>query len=118
MKTIAIIPARGGSKGVPGKNIRMFAGKPLIVHSIEQALAATGIDEVIVSTDDAAIADIAHQAGARIIIRPEALSGDTAPSESAIAHVLEEMEAQGESVDRVVFLQATSPLRPEQGIAA
>lgn len=117
IKTIAFIPARGGSKGVPQKNIRLFAGKPLIVHSIEQALSTRGIDEVIVSTDDQEIAAISSEAGAQIIIRPDALSGDSASSESAIAHALDALEQKGENIDRVVFLQATSPLRPKNGIA-
>jgi len=117
MKTIAFIPARGGSKGVPRKNVKSLAGKPLIVHSIEQALTTKTIDAVIVSTDDPEIASISRAAGAEIIIRPDFLSGDTANSESAIAHALEALEQQGKTIDRVVFLQATSPLRPKNGIA-
>jgi CMP-N,N'-diacetyllegionaminic acid synthase len=117
MKTIAFIPARGGSKGVPRKNIKSFAGKPLIVHSIEQALATEGINSVIVSTDDSEIATISRNSGAEIIIRPDFLSGDAASSESAIKHALDALGQEGKTVDRIVFLQATSPLRPKNGIA-
>ncbi|MDZ7605338.1 MAG: acylneuraminate cytidylyltransferase family protein [Cyclobacteriaceae bacterium] len=116
MKTIVFIPARGGSKGVPRKNVRFFAGKPLVVHSIEQALGAEGIDAVIVSTDDQEIATISQNAGAQIITRPASLSGDKATSESALAHALGELEQQGETIEKVVFLQATSPLRPKNCI--
>jgi len=118
MATVAFIPARGGSKGVPGKNIRPFLGRPLIVHSIEQAAAAACVDAVYVSTDDRAIADISRAAGALIIDRPAAIAGDTATSESAIAHGIDAIRKSGVTVDRVVFLQATSPLRPAGAIDA
>lgn len=108
---LAIIPARGGSKGIPGKNLRLLAGKPLLVHTIEQALAAS-ISRVIVSTDAADIARVAGEAGAEVVIRPPELSGDTASSESALLHVLDTLaETQGYTADLVVFLQCTSPLR-------
>ncbi|KMQ51677.1 N-Acetylneuraminate cytidylyltransferase [Chitinispirillum alkaliphilum] len=117
MKIVAIIPARGGSKGVPGKNIRQFAGKPLVVHSIEQALSVSLIENVFVSTDDEEIAEISQNAGASIIKRPAELSGDSATSESAIGHAISQMISEGIDPDIIVFLQATSPLRPEDGIA-
>ncbi|MDP7196756.1 MAG: acylneuraminate cytidylyltransferase family protein, partial [SAR202 cluster bacterium] len=82
----AFIPARGGSKGIPGKNIKEFVGKPLLVHSIEYALNCNQIDEVVVSTDDDKIAKIARKAGARIVKRPPELSTDQATTESAIHH--------------------------------
>lgn len=104
-KPICIIPARGGSKGLPQKNILPLAGKPLIVHTIEQA-QQTGLD-VIVSTDDKEIAQVAHSVGARIIRRPKELSGDIAPSEWALMHVLNNIPPQ----EFVVFLQCTSPIR-------
>jgi len=110
-KNIAIIPARGGSKGVPLKNIRPLCGKPLIVWSIEQALAARAVDQVFVSTDHAEIAEISQKAGARVIWRPEALSGDTASSESAISHALDTLALEHIQPDYVYFLQCTSPLR-------
>lgn len=115
MNIIAIIPARGGSKGVPGKNIRQFAGKPLIVHSIEYALNTPGIDAVYVSTDDENIAEISQNADAEIIRRPAEISGDSATTESAIEHALSVI---GLSPDIVVLLQPTSPLRPHNGLQA
>jgi N-acylneuraminate cytidylyltransferase len=111
---IAIIPARGGSKGIPRKNVQPVAGKPLIAHSIEQALHAKYVDRVIVSTDDREIGDVALHHGAEVIWRPAALSGDTATSESALLHVLDALE--GDEPDLVVFLQCTSPLRQPDDI--
>ncbi|MDX1799980.1 MAG: acylneuraminate cytidylyltransferase family protein [Marinobacter sp.] len=108
---VALIPARGGSKGLPGKNIRSLAGKPLIVWSIEQALASRCVDRVIVSTDDPDIAAVSAEAGADIINRPSDLAGDTATSETAIEHALTVMEQNGQTVDQIIFLQCTSPLR-------
>lgn len=112
-KIIAIIPARGGSKGIPGKNIKIFAGKPLIVHSIEHALTTPQIDTVYVSTDDDEIAKVSRKVGAEIIHRPREISGDTATTESAIAHTLSVLK---EKPNIIVLLQATSPLRPKSSI--
>ncbi|GAB4574230.1 MAG: acylneuraminate cytidylyltransferase family protein [Anaerolineae bacterium] len=112
MQCVAIIPARGGSKGIPGKNLVPVAGKPLIVHTIEHALAAACISRVIVSTDAEAIAAASREAGAEVVSRPAALAGDTASSESALLHVLETLCAtEGYMPDLVVFLQCTAPLR-------
>ncbi len=109
---LAIIPARGGSKGIPRKNIRMLAGKPLLVWSIEAARATPAIERVVVSTDDAEIGAIAKQYGAEVIWRPAEISGDTATSESALVHALDYLRATEQyEPDLVVFLQATSPLR-------
>ncbi len=113
---VAIIPARGGSKGLPGKNIRTLTGKPLIAHSIIHSLEAKLIDKVYVSTDDHEIAEIAQEYGAEIINRPEELAGDTASSESALIHAVEQIEATGVTIDLVVFLQCTSPIRTEKDI--
>lgn len=113
MNIITIIPARGGSKGVPGKNIRPIAGQPLIVHSIRYALGTHYKNKVYVSTDDEKIAAVSQAAGAEIINRPSALAGDTATTESAIQHALEVLEARGESIDLIILLQATSPFRPK-----
>jgi N-acylneuraminate cytidylyltransferase len=111
MKTIAVIPARGGSKGIPGKNIKNIAGQPLIAYSIKAALEAKCVDRVIVSTDDQAIADIAEANGAEVISRPTEISGDLASSESALLHVLQVLnEKEGFQPDMLVFLQCTSPL--------
>lgn len=111
MTIIGIIPARGGSKGFPGKNIYKILGKPLIAYSIEAALAAETLDRVIVSTDDEAIAEAARAAGAEVIMRPPEISGDTAPIEAALAHVTKNVEAEGVKVDVVVLMQANVPCR-------
>ncbi|MCF7796634.1 MAG: acylneuraminate cytidylyltransferase family protein [Lentisphaeria bacterium] len=116
VKTIAIIPARGGSKGIPGKNIKLFNGKPLIAWSITYALSAGHVDQVLVSTEDDEIAAVAREFGAGVIPRPELLAGDTASTESAISHALEWLEGQGVQPEKVVLLQATSPLRPENSL--
>jgi len=113
MNIICIIPARGGSKGVPRKNIKMLNGKPLLQYSIEQALQTTSINCVYVSTDDDEIKTYAQQCGAKVIIRPESLSDDIATSESALIHVLDELN---EPVDYIVFLQCTSPIRQPHDI--
>ncbi len=113
MKKIDVfIPARGGSKGVPGKNIREIAGKPLIVHSIDYALSSDAVRKVWVSTDSDDIAAIARSAGAEILQRPAELSGDTATTESAVKHALDVLDDRKEAPDILVLLQATSPYRP------
>ena len=109
-KITAFIPARGGSKGMPGKNIKEFAGKPLVVHSIEYALNCTKIDEVVVSTDDDKIAKISRKAGAKVVIRPPELSTDSATTESAIHHFVNKFNKKP---DILVLLQPTSPFRPK-----
>ena len=111
MVTAAIIPARGGSKGLPRKNIKNLANKPLIAHSIIHAKEARLVDKVYVSTDDREIAEISRDYGAEIINRPDELAGDTASSESALIHAVEQIEATGVVIDLVVFLQCTSPIR-------
>ena len=109
---IAIIPARGGSKGVPRKNLRLFAGRPLIEHSIADAMHAKSVTRTVVSTDDAEIAEIAHRAGAEVIDRPAALATDQATSESALLHAVEWLAANGSPrPELIVFLQAASPIR-------
>lgn len=111
MKNIAIIPARGGSKRLPNKNILNLGGIPLIAHSILYAQKNSDlIDAVYVSTDDAAIKRIALEYGAKVIDRPENLSGDFEPTVSALRHVLESIETD---VENVILLQATNPLRPQ-----
>jgi N-acylneuraminate cytidylyltransferase len=111
-RVIAIIPARGGSKRIPAKNLLPVAGLPLVVHSIRHARAAASVSEVWVSTDDPQIAALAEHEGARVAIRPPELSTDTATSESALLHVLDTRRAAGiEDPDLVVFLQPTSPAR-------
>ncbi|RUR01487.1 acylneuraminate cytidylyltransferase [Labedella endophytica] len=112
--SVVVIPARGGSKGIPGKNLRTVGGIPLIVRAIRSARAARSIDLVVVSTDDADIARIAIDSGAVVVERPDELSGDTASSESAVLHALDAIEADTASgrrpIGTVVLMQATSPL--------
>ena len=109
-KTIAIIPARGGSKRLPGKNIKLLGGIPLLAHSILYAKQHDFINEVYVSTDDEAIKQVALQYDALIIDRPQQISGDLEPTVSALKHVLENIEGV---VENVILLQATNPLRPQ-----
>jgi CMP-N,N'-diacetyllegionaminic acid synthase len=112
LSVVAIIPARGGSKGFPRKNLAPCCGKPLLAWSILQARGARRIDSVWVSSDDAEILDVSRQYGARPIRRPPELSGDEASSESAWSHALEQIEGAGEGpVEAVVGMQATSPVR-------
>ena len=112
MHTVAVIPARGGSKGLKNKNIYPVAGKPLLAWTILQALASECIDKVFVTTDDPAIARVASEYGAEVIVRPAELSGDKASSESAILHAVGVIEADFQMpISTIVFLQATSPLR-------
>lgn len=115
MNTLAIIPARGGSKGIPRKNIKLLCGKPLIAWTIEAALAAESIDRLVVSTDDREIAAASRNFGAEVTMRPAEISGDRASSESALLHVLRTLsDEEGYRPDIVVFLQCTAPLtKPE-----
>lgn len=108
-KTIAVIPARGGSKRLPGKNIKLLDGIPLLAHSILYAQKHPFIDAVYVSTDDLAIKEVAEKFGAKVIERPLELSGDFEPTVSALKHVL--LTVGG--VENVILLQPTNPLRPE-----
>jgi YrbI family 3-deoxy-D-manno-octulosonate 8-phosphate phosphatase len=111
MNCLAVIPARGGSKGIPRKNIRPLAGKPLIAYNIEQALRSHFVSRLVVSTDDTEIAAVAQQYGSEIVWRPAEISGDTASSESALLHTLEYLHLRdGYQPDLLVFLQCTSPL--------
>ncbi|WP_347267857.1 acylneuraminate cytidylyltransferase family protein [Paracoccus sp. (in: a-proteobacteria)] len=119
MTTICSICARGGSQGVPRKNIRPLLGKPLIVHTIEQALACGAIDRVFVSTDDAEIAAVARAAGAEVpFLRPAELATASAPKIPVIEHLVEQVEAMGVAVGRIIDLDPTSPLREVADIAA
>ena len=109
-----VIPARGGSKGIPGKNIKNFEGKPLITHTIEYALSSKHlINNIIVSTDDEQIAAISKAAGAEIIERPKHLATDTATTESVIQHAIPLIKPQP---DIIILLQPTSPLRPHKSL--
>ncbi|WP_049987348.1 acylneuraminate cytidylyltransferase family protein [Halobellus rufus] len=109
---LGLIPARGGSKGVPRKNISELAGTPLITHSIQAGREATAIDSVVVSTDDEDIAAVAESHGARVpFMRPDELATDEAPTAPVITHTLETLHDAGEEYDAFVLLQPTSPLR-------
>lgn len=111
---VAIIPARGGSKGIPGKNIKPFLGIPLVAHMIRAALAAETVSSVIVSSDDDKILQIAADYGALTLMRPAEISGDEATTEAAVLHALEAVEVC-QQADVVVCLQCTSPMtRPDE----
>lgn len=111
-RIVAIIPARGGSKGIPNKNLIDFCGKPLVVWTIEQALAAKTVDEVWVSSDDAEILRICESSGAGPLERPRELSGDEASSEVCWLHAIDAIDASGgDPVDILVAPQCTSPVR-------
>ena len=112
-RTVAIVPARGGSERVPRKNLRSIGGKPLLVHTLEHARRSEQIDALYVSTDDAEITALARANGAEVIERPAELSGPHASSESALAHALGWLRARGIVPELVAFLQCTSPLRAE-----
>ena len=114
MNFIAIIPARGGSKRLPGKNIKLFDGLPLISYAIKLALSNKKISKVIVSTDNDEIARVAQQYGAEIIRRPEEIAGDTATTTSALKHVLETIFDSNDLPQGVITLQVTNPLRSEK----
>lgn len=110
-RVIAIIPARGGSKGLPRKNIRTLLGKPLIAWSIEQAKICKYIDRVIVSSEDEEILNIAKDYGADTIRRPMELAKDYTPTSDVIMHVLDFLNKNGEFYEILVLLEPTSPLR-------
>ncbi len=114
---LAIIPARGGSQGIPRKNVRLLGGRPLLAYTVEQARRTPSIGRIVVSTDDDEIAQVAIRWGAEVVRRPAAISGGTASSESALSHCLDQLrEAEGYAPELVVFLQATSPLRRDDAI--
>jgi CMP-N-acetylneuraminic acid synthetase len=116
IKCLAIIPARGGSKGLPRKNIKPLLGKPLVAWTIEQAKKSKYIDRIVVSTEDMEIAEIAKEYGAEIIERPEELAKDESPTIDAIFHALEVLKAENYNLDIIILLQPTSPLRKAEDI--
>jgi CMP-N,N'-diacetyllegionaminic acid synthase len=112
MSIVAVIPARGGSKGIPRKNLARIAGRPLIAYAIEAARTAACVDRVLISTDDSEIADVARELGAEVpFLRPPELADDTAPMLGVLRHALAWLESQGVAVEALVLLQPTSPLR-------
>jgi pseudaminic acid cytidylyltransferase len=117
-KILAIIPARGGSKRLPRKNVLPLCGKPLIAWSIEAAQQSSYIDKIMVSTDDAEIAKIAEKYGVEVpFIRPSKLASDSASTIDVIIHAVSYYKANGEKYDYVIILQPTSPLRSSQHIS-
>ncbi len=115
---VALIPARGGSKGLPRKNVLDFCGKPLIAWSIEQARQTPEVDRVVVSTDDPEIADVARAFGADVpFLRPAELSGDTATSVDVIVHAMDALARNGAPVDILALLEPTSPLREASDVS-
>ena len=114
LKTIVVIPARGRSKGIPRKNVKVVCGKPLVAWSIEAARSARSVSDVYVSTEDDEIACVARQYGAKVIGRPKSLSGDEVSSESVLLHALDQIP----EADLLVFMQCTSPLTCPEDVDA
>jgi N-acylneuraminate cytidylyltransferase len=118
-QVVAVIPARGGSKGIPRKNLARVAGRPLIAWSIEAGVAAESVDRVVVSTDDEEIAEVARTCGAEVpFLRPSELARDDTPDLPVFQHLLAELDAPGAAgpdtaIELLVHLRPTSPLRPE-----
>jgi CMP-N,N'-diacetyllegionaminic acid synthase len=115
MRALGVIPARGGSKAVPGKNLRLLGGEPLLVHTIRAAQGADLLDRFVVSTDSDEIATAARSAGAEVVMRPPELAADASPTEDALIHALQALDV---SPEYVVTLEPTSPLRTPQLIDA
>ncbi|MFF8956458.1 cytidylyltransferase domain-containing protein [Streptomyces sp. NPDC014894] len=122
MTVLAVIPARGGSKGVPAKNLAPVGGAPLVVRAVRECLAARLVTDVVVSTDDPEIAAAARGAGAQVVSRPAAIAGDTATSEAAVLHALDAFESErGLRAGAVLLVQCTSPFLTRadvEGVAA
>jgi len=117
LENIAIIPARGGSKGIPRKNIVDICGRPLIEYTIRAAIKAKTVQRIVVSTDDQEIAEISRKSGAETVMRPNNISGDLSSSESALIHTLEYLlEREKYKPDILTFLQCTSPLTTAEDI--
>jgi len=114
---ICVVPARGGSKRIPRKNIKAFNGKPIITYSIEAALKSNCFDQVIVSTDDNEIAEVAKMYGAKVpFIRPDELSNDYAGTIPVIKHAIEWLESHNNAIDNICCLYATAPFIQSQTI--
>lgn len=119
MKVLGIIPARGGSKGVPRKNIKMLCGKPLLAYTADGALAARRLSKVVLSTEDEEIAQIGRDLGIEVpFMRPVELAEDTTPTMPVVLHAVKTLERSGESFDAVCLLQPTNPLRRPADIDA
>lgn len=117
MRVLGIIPARGGSKGVPRKNIKMLCGKPLLAYTAETALASKLLTRVILSTEDVEIAEVGRSVGVDVpFVRPQELAQDTTPTMPVVIHAIKSLEALGEHYDAVCLLQPTNPLRSSRDI--
>lgn len=118
MRILGVIPARGGSKGVPGKNIRLLGGKPLLAYTVAAAAGSRRLTRTLVSTDDQTIADVARDAGAEVpFLRPSELAGDSARAVPVIQHAITFAEAEeGQRYDAVVMLQPTTPFRTTEDL--
>lgn len=114
---LALVPARGGSKGLPGKNVRPLAGLPLIEHSLRLAALCSEISRTVVSTDSAEIAAVARAAGAEVLDRPEVLAADETPMLPVMRHALEELDRDAARYDRLLLLDPTSPGRLPADVA-
>lgn len=115
-RVLGVVPARGGSKGVPRKNIRPLAGEPLIGYTLRSARQVGAIDLLVVSTDDDEIASVSQDYGVRVVQRPASLASDTAPTEAALLQVLDVLEAEGQRFDLILVLEPTSPFRSAETI--
>lgn len=119
MRVLAIIPARGGSKGIPGKNIRLLAGKPLLQYTADAARAAKRLTRVILSTEDPEIAEVGRRCGLDVpFLRPAGLAQDDTPSLPVLQHAVRVLEEAGERYDAICLLQPTNPLRRSHDIDA
>lgn len=119
MKPLYIIPARAGSKGIPGKNVKPLAGVPLIAYSIKAAIAVAPADDICVSTDDPEVIRIARELGVEVpFVRPAELASDTAGSREVMLHAIDYCNTHGGRYDTIVLLQPTSPLRTPDDIRA
>ncbi len=116
LRILGFIPARGGSKGVYKKNIRLVNGKPMIAYSIEDALGSRYIDSVVVSTDNAEIADVSRRYGAVVVPRPKKYSGDKSPTYDAIFHAIDWFKQKNEHFDIIIVIEPTSPLRKKSDL--
>ena len=119
MRVLGLIPARGGSKGVPRKNIRLLAGKPLLFYTAKSALSSRRLDKILLSTEDAEIANVGRGIGLEVpFMRPVELAQDSTPTIYVVKHALEVLAAGGNYYDAVCLLQPTSPFRPDGMIDA
>lgn len=117
MRILGLIPARGGSKGIPGKNSKLLAGRPLLAHTVSAALQAKNLDAVVFSSEDDNLIDIAKEYGAQVpFVRPAHLATDQASSLSVVQHALNFYKEQGKPYDAVCLLQVTTPFRTSQEI--